>query len=86
MDDINNIVNQLPYVGKTSSALQPIAGPGSAVLALILLVLWIILVAWVAKWLWNKSLVPAVSVVRPISSVWTMLGIIVLIMLLFPRQ
>jgi hypothetical protein len=86
MNDFSNVINQLPYVGKTSAALQPMVGPGSAVLALILLVLWIILVAWVAKWLWNKSLVPAVSVVRPISSVWTMLGIIVLVMLLFPRQ
>jgi hypothetical protein len=51
---------------------------------LITLVLWILLVLFVAKLLWNDVLVQLVTVVKPTKNVYQMLGLMVLLQILMP--
>lgn len=62
-----------------SSKASPVV---ATVIGLVISVLLLLLFALVAKWLWNKTLVPSLTIAKPINSVWTMLGILVLIRLL----
>lgn len=80
------IISQLPFIGKTSSALKPKVGPASVIVALVILVAAILLMAVISRWLWNKALVPSVTIAKPVKSIWTMLGIIVLLGILIPRR
>lgn len=52
---------------------------------LIWLILWIILILFVGKWLWNKALVPSIAIAEPITSIWQILGIIVLFSIILGR-
>jgi len=45
-------------------------------------VLVILLVLLLGKWLWNKALVPHVTILRPLETVWPLLGIVVLLSIL----
>lgn len=49
---------------------------------IIINVLVIVLVLLLGKWLWNKALVPHVTILRPLDSVWPLLGIVVLLSIL----
>jgi hypothetical protein len=53
----------------------------SAIIAYIIVVM---LIVFIGKFLWNNSLVPLVSVARPATSAWQILGIFILLGLLFP--
>ena len=47
-------------------------------------ILWILLVLFVGRWLWNESLVPAApNTFRKLDSIWQFAGIAVLAMILF---
>ena len=49
---------------------------------LISFVIWLLVVLFVGRWLWNSVLVKLVSGVKPITSIWQILGLAVLINLL----
>lgn len=49
---------------------------------LAILIAQLILVV-IVRWLWNTFLTQAVTVVRPVEDIWTMLGVTVLVRLLF---
>jgi len=51
---------------------------------LITMVLWVLLVLFVAEYLWNKVLVNLVTVVKPAKGMLQMLGLMVLIQILLP--
>jgi hypothetical protein len=52
-------------------------------LVVVLIVVISLLFAFPAMWLWNWALVPVVSILSPVQSVWQMWGIMVLTALLF---
>jgi hypothetical protein len=58
---------------------------GTAVAGLLALIIIVVLIAFLGKWLWNNSMVPLVSVARPATSAWQILGLFVLLGLLFPN-
>tara|TARA_A100001011_G_C14280575_1_gene831414 strand:+ start:560 stop:790 length:231 start_codon:yes stop_codon:yes gene_type:complete len=67
-------------LGKMVLGNHPLAGViGSLIIYFIVL----ILVLMFGEYLWNNFLVKAVTVVKPVTSVWQLLGIIILIKLLF---
>lgn len=48
------------------------------------LILWVLLILFVGRWLWNESLVPAApNTLRPLKSIWQFAGIAILFVLLF---
>ena len=51
---------------------------------LLTVVLWILLVLFVAEYLWNNVLVNLVTVVKPAKGMFPMLGLMVLIQILMP--
>lgn len=51
---------------------------------LLTVVLWILLVLFVAEYLWNNVLVNLVTVVKPAKGMLQMLGLMVLIQILMP--
>lgn len=64
------------------------SGSGSdaagAIAAFLAIVLIIVIHLFIVQWLWNKVLVPAVSVVRPLKSVYQTLGLLILVALIHP--
>lgn len=59
---------------------------GQLMILLVMVVLWLCLVLLVGKYLWNECLCKAVSVCKPIDSVFVLLGIIVLFDVLHPQM
>jgi hypothetical protein len=53
--------------------------------ALLVSLLSIVLLLFLGEYLWNKVLVKLVTVVKPITSIWQLLGLYVLIALLCGR-
>lgn len=51
--------------------------------AIVLLVVYLVLLVMFGKYLWNNVACPHISVLKPLSSVWQLLGISVLIQLFF---
>lgn len=49
---------------------------------LLVFIIIFVLVLLLGKWLWNSCLTPHVTVVRPLQSIWPLLGIIVLFSIL----
>ena len=45
-------------------------------------VIWLVIVLFLGRWLWNTVLVKLVSGVKPITSIWQLLGLAILINLL----
>lgn len=45
-------------------------------------VIWLVIVLFLGRWLWNTVLVKLVSGVKPITSIWQILGLAILINLL----
>lgn len=56
---------------------------GGVVLGIMVIIIVSLLLAFPAMWLWNWALVPAVSILNPITSVWKMWGIMILSSWLF---
>jgi len=57
---------------------------GQLVVAVVVLVVYVLLLLLLGKWLFNNILCKLVPAVRPASSVWELLGLMVLLHLLFP--
>lgn len=56
------------------------------VTAIFLLTIWILLILWLGKYLWNNTLSRLVTVVKPMDNLWQMFGLIILTGILFPRK
>ena len=54
------------------------------ILALVLLVVYVLILLLVGKWLFNNTLCPLFSGVKPATSVWQILGLWFLLHLLLP--
>ena len=77
-------------VHETIKSLLPAAFDGndqqtSYVALVIAVIVWILLVLFVAKYLWNVVLVKLVTVVNPAKNMYQMLGLMVLIQILMPQ-
>ncbi len=55
-----------------------------AVAAIITLILWIIILLVLSKYLWNEVLCKIVSFTKPVSSVFQIIGLVVLLEILRP--
>jgi len=55
----------------------------SSVIALVSFVIVELLVLLLGQWLWNSALVDLVTIVRPVTSMWRLLGVSVLFRLMF---
>ena len=53
---------------------------------LVMVILWLTLVLLVGKYLWNECLCKVLTICKPINSVYTLLGLIVLFDLLHPNM
>ena len=51
---------------------------------LVALVLWIVIVLFIGKFLWNRVLCRTLTICKPIKTVWYILGLIVLLDILKP--
>ena len=58
---------------------------GRMIVILIILVIWIGLVLLIGKFLWNECMCKVVSVCKPIDSVFTIIGLVVLLDILKPQ-
>jgi hypothetical protein len=58
---------------------------GRMIVILIILVIWIALVLLIGKYLWNECLCKVISVCKPIDSVFTIIGLVVLFDILKPQ-
>ncbi len=52
--------------------------------AIITLILWIIILLLLSKYLWNEVLCKIVSFTKPVSSVFQIIGLVVLLQILMP--
>ena len=78
--------DQTPFARTETFASNGVA-PSPARLALVsVLTVFVMLTAllFAGKWLWNNVLVDLVSVVKPVKSVWQLLGLALLVSLLNP--
>lgn len=55
----------------------------TSVIALVSFVIVELLVLLLGQWLWNSALVDLVTIVRPVTSMWRLLGVSVLFRLMF---
>ena len=58
---------------------------GRMIVFLIIMVIWISLVLLIGKYLWNECMCKVVSVCKPIDSVFTIIGLVVLLDILRPQ-
>jgi len=49
--------------------------------SILALIISIIIVAFIGKWLWNSTAVELFTVVRPVRSIWQLVGLIILVSL-----
>jgi len=47
------------------------------------LLLYLLIILLIGKWLWNNVLVRLVSIIKPASSVWQILGFAILVQILY---
>ena len=58
---------------------------GKMIVILIVMVIWIGLVLCIGKYLWNHCMCKVVNICKPIDSVFTILGLVVLLDILRPQ-
>lgn len=46
--------------------------------SILVMIIIFVLILLLGKWLWNRVLVPHVTIVRPVENIWPILGLIVL--------
>jgi len=80
MSKINSLMNSINHLSSNGYNDQP--EDIVAILAIIMLIIWIVLVLFVGQILWNTCLVPAVKIVNTIS-ITQFLGILLLTLILF---
>ena len=51
---------------------------------LIVLAIWLVVILFVGMWLWNNVAVKLITVAKPMTSIWQLLGLVVLIDLIHP--
>ena len=51
--------------------------------AIILLIIYVVIILFIGKFLWNVVLVKLVSIARPADSIWEILGLALLLCLLY---
>ena len=52
---------------------------------LLVIIIWLLLLLFVSKYLWNEVLVKLVTVVKPASSVLQLLGLVILLEIMLPK-
>jgi polyferredoxin len=52
--------------------------------ALVMLILWLVVTLLVGMWLWNNIAVKVVTVLKPLTSIWQLLGFALLVDLIHP--
>lgn len=57
----------------------------SFIVSLVILIVWILLILFVGKWLWNEVLCEVVSFAKPVKSVFQILGLFVLLEIVAPQ-
>lgn len=50
--------------------------------SILALIIAILIVAFVGKWLWNETVAQLFTIVRPVRSVWQIIGLMILISLM----
>jgi hypothetical protein len=55
------------------------------IISLVILIVWILIVLFVGKWLWNEVLCEVVSFAKPVKSVFQILGLFVLLEIIAPQ-
>lgn len=70
--------------GEQFSNTTKINNDNEMIALLITFLLWIAIILIVSKWLWNDVLCHIVSFVKPVSSVFQILGLIILLEILAP--
>jgi len=51
------------------------------VASILALIVSVIIIAFIGKWLWNTTAVELFTVVRPVRSIWQLVGLIILVSL-----
>jgi hypothetical protein len=51
---------------------------------LVMLVLWLVVTLFVGMWLWNNVAVKVITVLKPLTSIWQLLGLALLVDLIRP--
>jgi polyferredoxin len=51
---------------------------------LIILAIWLVVTLFVGMWLWNNVAVKLISVAKPMTSIWQLLGLVILVDLIHP--
>jgi hypothetical protein len=51
---------------------------------LVMLILWLVVTLFVGMWLWNNVAVKVVTVLKPLTSIWQLLGLALLVDLIHP--
>ncbi len=51
---------------------------------LIVLTIWLVLILCVGMWLWNNIAVKVISFAKPMTSIWQLLGLAILVDLIHP--
>lgn len=54
------------------------------VAAVVTLILWIVVLLLLSKWLWNEVLCKLVTFTKPVSSVFQIIGLVVLLQIIVP--
>jgi len=84
---VSSTFDQTPFSKTETFESTNGVGPNPARLALISLLTILILflaLLFFGKWLWNNVLVDLTTIVKPVKSVWQLLGLAVLISLIHP--
>ncbi len=56
----------------------------SFVAALVVVIVWLAVLLLLSKWLWNEVLCKIVSITKPVTSVFQILGLVVLLQIIHP--
>lgn len=73
------VVCQPPQNGENTEGFQTMNQPLNGALPMLLAIVVVLLLQlFIGKWLWNSFLVPAVSAVNPLKSIWDILAISIL--------
>ena len=51
---------------------------------IVVIAVWLVLFLMVGKWLWNEVGVKVTTVLKPLTSIWQLLGLVVLIDMIHP--
>jgi hypothetical protein len=84
---VSSTFDQTPFSKTETFESANGVGPNPARLALVTLLTMLILfmaLLFFGKWLWNTVLVDLTTIVKPVKSVWQLLGLAVLISLIHP--